>query len=170
MKESKMSNTTIRNEDYQLFMSAYEILSNAQDFESYKVSELISTIISSRPEILSIQHPKTKLNLGMICATLQMEDLVTAMLDANPECALQQDKLGANIGMYAARYELEDATLKALDNEEASVQQDCVGNNIGMIAAHHKLKTAAKKALTNETATNQTNDFDMNIRAYMLGS
>ena len=77
-----------------------------------------------------------------------------------------QDKNGRNLGMWAATYGLEKATLKALDNKQASLQQDVKGRNIGMYAAKKNLKNATIKALQNAEASIQYDKNKKTILGY----
>lgn len=93
----------------------------------------------------------------------ELETYIKQVFIEYPEILTIQDNYGMNLGMYTAIFDMEQATLIALDNHEASIQQNILGYNIGMCAAAHKLPKATLKALDNPVASVQQDDGGLNI-------
>lgn len=81
------------------------------------------------------------------------DNAISEIFEKIPKLLAMKDRYGMNLGMYTAKYGLENSTLIALDNKEASTQQDNYGNNIGIYAANSKLERAVLKALNNKKAS-----------------
>ena len=85
----------------------------------------------------------------------QVEDEILNLIEDYPEVLRIQSSSGLNIGMRAAQVyfekivlrSLEEATLKALDNNEASKQQDDRGYNMAYYVAKSGMIDGFKKIL-----------------------
>lgn len=128
-------------------------------FLTVETEEKVLKLIEQDDRVLTIQDSDSKRNIGMIAATLGLENIVLRALD-NDIASTQQDRFGDNIGMLSCRCGLEKCVLKALDNKKASTQKaNGSGVNIGMLSVIWGLEKAVLKALDNEEASLQQ-DYD----------
>lgn len=151
-----------------LYEQDYKFLKNKLNLESRRkeVEEKILNLIEEDDRVLAIQDlNKEHYNIGMIAASLKLENIVLRALD-NPIASLQQDKRKLNLGTISAFYKLENATMKALDNVEASLQQDEWGMNMGMMAANCGMEKCVLKALDNKEACSQIDMWGDNLGIY----
>ena len=124
-------------------------------FLTTETEEKVLKLIEKDDRVLTIQDKNSKKNIGMMAASLKLENIVLRALD-NETASTQQNLFGDNIGMISARFSLEKCVLKALDNKEASTQKANGSEvNIGMLSAIHCLEKAVIKALDNEEASIQ---------------
>ena len=151
-----------------LYEQDYKFLKNKSNLETRRkeVEEKILNLIEEDDRVLAIQDlNKEHYNIGMVTASLKLENIVLRALD-DPIASLQQDKRKLNLGTISAFYKLEKATMKALDNVEASLQQDEWGMNMGMMAANCGMEKCVLKALDNKEACSQIDMWGDNLGIY----
>lgn len=132
-------------------------------FLTIETEEKVLKLIEKDDRVLTIQDKNDKKNIGMIAASLGLENVVLRALD-NDVASIQQDMFGYNIGMLCAKNGLQKCVLKALDNHEASLQKaNGSESNIGMFAVIWDMEEAVLKALENDRASLQQDDEGMTI-------
>lgn len=132
-------------------------------FLTTETEEKVLKLIEKDDRVLTIQDKNSKKNIGMIAATLGLENVVLRALD-NDVASIQQDMFGYNIGMLCAKTGLQTCVLKALDNPIASLQKAHGSEtNIGMFAVIWDMEEAVLKALENDKASLQQDNEGMTI-------
>ena len=115
-------------------------------------------------DVASCQQEKNhKMTIGMLCANAGFEEGVIKALD-NKKARRLKDIDGRNLGIYSACNQLKDATMKALDDEEASLQQTYTTKfTIGHYAVQNFMEECALKALDNPKLARLVDKWDVNF-------
>jgi len=144
-----------------------EFITNPENVKLVEKEVLLH--LKNHPSNATLYDSKKGLSLGMICALFGMEEVVLFCLD-NDKAKYQQSSnvkyLNYNLGMFAAKKGMLNATLKSLNCIDTSYHQNYDGQNIGMLAAEAKMEEAVIKALNNVYATTQKDKNGNNIGMY----
>ena len=87
-----------------------------------------------------------KLKLDADARKKEVTKKILNLIEEDDRVLRIQDGFGKNIGMEAAKLDLEDVVIRALDDDIASLQVDDSNKNIGIYAVKYRLENASLKA------------------------